>query len=273
MHPAPDPLAGVEQRARRVRRHRAVGAVTRSALAVALVAVGVPAALQAVERPASLQPAAPGPRSVAPFPSPLRPQPTRGHPAPSPTSGQASSYGLDPSDPWPLRSEAGLPFAQADGDAVEAVWEEVHGTGWRFSWLWAEQYGPSQQQEIAFLASRGDRTRWGVVALGVDELLHDAQLAPGTRLLAAVLPGDEAPRLLALAAPDVEVQYSSTGAPRDFRGAPGAADGVGVFPLGPDVAQDRVRALAADGQVVREVAAPNPAEGLVRTAASGAAGA
>lgn len=97
--PSADPLTGIEQRAARIHRTRVARTVAGTALAVALVAVGVPAALGGAAQthrgglatvPSVPVPATPAPRSEAPAPTPA-PKVAASTPAGRPSAAATAS--------------------------------------------------------------------------------------------------------------------------------------------------------------------------------------
>ena len=99
--PSPDPLAGIERRAARMRRNRVAASVAASALAVAAIATAFPLLAGSVGQ----GPDVPRLASTAPSPAPS--------PSPSPVA-TTPAYALDPSSPWPYR---GVP-SQSSGGAT-----------------------------------------------------------------------------------------------------------------------------------------------------------
>ena len=238
VQPSPDPLAGIERRARRLRRNRAAAAVAGSALAVAAVAVAVPAVQDAT---------APGPDRglVATAPPPT-----------TPTAPAASPYALDPARPWAYRGTA---VEQGTLDAFEREYGVARGASdVVLTPLYGEVYEPSRQTVVVFLARVDGTDRWAVMASGEagPELQSDAVLDPGTTALAAALPGDETARLLVVAAPVVDrVEYAPDG--RRFAALTSLADGVAVGPLEGDLTTDAYRVVAPDGSEVFRGPAPD----------------
>ena len=101
--PSADPFAGVEGRARGLRRRRTAASLVGTALAVLVVAGAVP--LLTPDRTA-----APGPTDVATS-------------APAP----ASPYAFDPEQPWPYRGDEAV---RRDGlDAWQRAWAEEEPGG------------------------------------------------------------------------------------------------------------------------------------------------
>ena len=255
--PAVDPLAGIEARAGQLRRRKLAGSVAGTALAVALVAVGVPAAIGS----SSLVPPSPelAATSAAPAPSPsLSPVPR-------------DPFVLDPAQPWELRGDADL----VDEGALAEWYATGHGDDWTVTALWAQVYEPSAQPETAWLAVRGDEVRWGVVQgePGAYRPVADLPVPSRSQALQTVLAGDEAPRLLVLAAPQAaDVLYSLTGAPDTYRPiTPADPDqrGTGLVALeGADLSRDRVQVLQQVGdapRVVAELPVPDPVQAPVES--------
>ena len=249
--PAADPLAGVEQRARRIRRTRAAGAAV--ALVVALAGVAVPAALLRGGGDTA-------PDSVAQEPTPPPP------PLPAPVTGA-----LDPAAPWPYREGRTGP----DDDALAALrdaWRAEHpGSTW--TPLFGQVAESSGRAEVVFVSTGPDGAQWGVQRETSEgaRLAASGDVTPATTALVAALPGDEVARLLVVAAPgSTRLAY----APRGAGDAPLAelADGVGTTALEGDPALDRVRVTGADGGVVHDEPAPDPVSTPTAPAvASGAA--
>lgn len=249
--PAPDPLAGIERRARGIRRTRIATSVAGSALAIAAIALAVPALMPSA-LPDQLPPpvATPGP-SVAPSP------------APSPA---ATALALDPAAPWPYRGD---PEVRVQGDLDAYVVEFAARRGVltddvQLSPLFGQVYEPSGVPELVYVAtvtSSGD-TWWGVVRASESgpEILTDVPLAANTTALPAALPGDEVARLLVVAAPEVGTIEYGPDAASEWAAMTRLADGVAVTPLEGESATDQVRVLAPDGQVVFEGPAPELSE-------------
>ena len=193
--PSPDPLAGIERRARGIRRRRIAASVAGAALAVSAVAVGATA----------LQPAArPGP---APFASP----------------SVAPPYALDPNHPWAYR---GIPMAELGGlpDLAERVWLRAHNAASddvEFSLLYGHLYEPAGQPELVFLVREkaSGQVHWAV-ALGAPDhptLSLDVPVRGTPSVLLGALPGDEAPRLVVVGPPQVtRVEYAPAWLPPEL---------------------------------------------------------
>ena len=273
--PSPDPLAGVEARAARIRRGRVARAVAGTALAVGLVGVGVPLALDHTdvaggEVAATAGPATPAPGTPAPTtPTPASPTPASSAPgraapqtptpaAPSATpfpDAASAAFALDPADPWPFRGDEEQLHALP---AVRDAFAAEHGAGWDLTPLWAQYDEPSGTPTIAWLATRGQAARWGVSQgdeeSGV-ELRHDQVLAPGATALLAALPGDEVGRLLILASPDAQLLYgrgqqalpAGHGVDDGYREPYSGAPGIGIRSLEGDISDDRVQVFRAAG--------------------------
>jgi hypothetical protein len=236
LEPAPDPLAGIERRARSLQRRRVATSVAGTALAVSVLAVGVPAVVTGVV------PDRDGVTATRP-------------PAPSPSS---RPFELDPASPWPYRGTADL--GQRFLETAQREWQVRH-PGSELVPLFGQVDEPSGRSLLVFLgrgdAQAADGLRWGVVTDGEGgpEFVHDVDLFPSDRLgLAVALPGDEAPRLLVVAAPGTTVDYGRAGgSPRPLSVL---ADGVATGPQD-DVDGDYYVVRAPDGSVVKEVGAPD----------------
>ena len=246
--PAPDPLAGIERRAGRMRRNRLAASVAGSVLAVSAVATAIPLLSG---------PTVPDAPPVAV---------TRPTPEPSPVV-TTSSYALDPAAPWAYR---GTPLEELGTGTVETVAREyaaklgVPEDAVTLTPLWGQVDEPSARTELVFVATVGPAARWGLARSSeagpefpVDEPLPQPAVA-----LAAALPGDEVARLVVVAAPTVgELQYGP-----DDAGEPvpmtALAPGVGITPLEGDPATATYRVLDPSGAEllrarVPEVAAPD----------------
>lgn len=223
--PPPDPFAGIEARARGIRRRRAAAAVTGAALAVGAVTLAVPALTG-------------GQRAAAPDRFATS----------GPTAG--TPYALDPARPWAYRGD---PRARVLQEPAAAVWRHVHHvTGGLFALLDGQVYEPSGKAEAVYVATVGGRSWWGVAqeAPGGPRLARDEPLAAGTVALVARLAGDEVPRLLVVSAPGSTVELSSS---RGTLRADGTGRTIPSFPL--EGATARLRVLAADGAVLLDEAA------------------
>ena len=239
--PAPDPLAGIERRAKRIRRNRVAASVAGSALAVAAIALAVP----------TLTPSA-APRPVLPAAStpPASPEPTVAPDALSP-------YALDPADPWPYRGDPTV-RVPADLDAYTIEWAGRRGVltdDVRLTPLFGQVYEPSGAPELVYLATltSSGESWWGVAQAAADGpvLLVDRWLAPGTISLSAALPGDEVARLLVTTSPQAEqIEYGADDA-TEFVPMAAPAPGVGIIALEGDPATDRLRVLVQDAEIFR----------------------
>src|SRR5687767_2819068 len=97
--PSPDPLAGIEARARGIRRRRVATSVAGAALAVAAVALAVPTFVDGASPSRPLPPATPGPSVVA------------------------NDALLDPDHPWAFR---GTPLTDGTLAHFRAEWQVKH---------------------------------------------------------------------------------------------------------------------------------------------------
>lgn len=178
----PDPIAGIEQRARRMQRNRIAVAVVGTALAVSAVVVAVPT-LTSGGSTDSLP-------TVATTPTPE-------------ASTVASPYALDPQMPWNYRGDSSM-YDDGSFATFQRAWANRH-PGSELLPLFGRVAEPSAQFELVFVGrddSRGEM-RWGVVqSSGAGpEFLLDIPLRGGTTALPAALPGDEVARLLVTAPP------------------------------------------------------------------------
>jgi hypothetical protein len=248
--PSPDPLAGIERRAARIRRNRIGASVAGSVLAVAAVASVVPLLQGAASEP---RPDAPPVASAEPS-APASPEPT--------AVVTTSPYALDPGRPWPYR---GTPLDELGSGTVDTIAREYaveHGVPeWsvELTPLWGQVYEPSGQAELVFLASVDGVHRWGVAQGGEagPEFPVDEALPSPAPALPVALPGDEGVgRLIVVAAPEVgEISYGPDAA-SEYAPMVELADGVAITPLEGDPDSDVYRVLDPAGQEV--VSAPAP---------------
>ena len=232
--PSPDPLAGIERRAGRMRRNRVVASVAGAALAVTAVAFGVPALVTDRDRAGGTQFATPSPSA-----------------SPSPSSTRAPDA-LDPAQPWPYRGDSAL-LAGATLEPLRRDWSGRHPDS-VLTPLYGHTYEPSGRPEIVFLSRAADGDRWGVgtTSAGGPAFLVDEPLPADTSVLMATLPGDEAPRLLVLAGPHTgEMSYALDG--KSFHTRVGTDPGVAFIALMGDTSQDAVRVLPFNGDAAHPV--------------------
>ncbi len=236
--PSPDPLLGIERRARRIRRNRVAASVAGSALAVVAIATAVPL-LQSTptSQPAPLASAEPTLVTV-----PTQP------------------YALDPADPWPFRGDASLledGFPEAVAREVAAK-RSVAESAVELTPLFAQVYEPSARPELVWLADVAGDLSWGVAqaAEGGPQLVWDEPLEQPALALAAPLPGDEVARLLVVAAPTTTSEYGPDGA-SEFRPMAELAVGVHITPLDGDAATDVLQVLGERAEQVLRVSAPD----------------
>jgi hypothetical protein len=231
--PAPDPLGGIERRARRMRRNRVAASVAGAALAVSAVAVAVPLLRPGTDNGATQ------------FASQ---QPSLSGPQPSSTSQAAlPATALDPQHPWAYRGDPAV-IAGNELTTLRSEWTTKH-PGTTLAPLFGHVYEPSAQTEIVFV-STGDTNRWGVATSseGGWSFLVDEPLAPAATVLMTALPGDEVQRLLILAGPTTgQISYAADGT--TFRDYPGVDVGVVFVPLEGDTSRAVVRVLDGDGDL------------------------
>lgn len=124
----------------------------------------------------------------------------------SPEASTADRWALDPAAPWALRGDASL-LGDGTRETFAREWAARHGGDGSdvvLTPLLVQRYEPSGAVEAVFVARKGSGPwHWGVVASSESgpEFAQDAPLRDGTRALVATLRGDEAERLLVVAAP------------------------------------------------------------------------
>ena len=234
LSPAADPLHGIEQRARRMRRNRIAASVAGTALTVAALAIGATAVLPDRGDGDSTQYASPQPSASA---------------QPSPTLSAAA---LDPQHPWAYRGDSSL-LGNGTLDTIRREWAVKH-PGTTLTPLYGYVYEPSATTEIVFVSTSQGSDRWGIAKSTESgpEFVVDQALAYGATVLMAALPGDEVPRLLVLAAPSTgDIAYAADGLA--FQSVPMPEAGVGFHALEGDTSRDAVRVLDGDGNLDKPV--------------------
>lgn len=237
---SPDPLAGIEGRARRIRRRRGLGAVAGAAVAVAAVALVVPAVVT-----------------------------DRGTTAPdrlasaSPTGWTSHPSVLDPAKPWPVRGDEQL-LADGTLDSVAREWSRRH-PGSVLTPLFVQVWEPSAQTEIAFVASDDGVLRVGWVVDGESgpEFVQEETALPDAAYQFALAGDEGVTRLYVIAAPDSKIAYAADGVTYQditltsttHEDGPSAStttnrSGFGITAV--ETAGARVRVTASDGTVVYE---------------------
>lgn len=223
--PSPDPLAGIERRAKRIQRNRIGAAVAASALAVSAIAVAVPALQSATS-------SGPNVPNVAASPT-AEPEST------------ATTYPLDPQAPWAYRGADLELLGPGTLDTIEREFGIRHGTNdVELTPLFGQVWEPSGKFELVFLASVDGEYRWGISESPNEagpEFLWDELLADGQDSLAAALPGDEVARLLVVAAPEASALDYGPDDASEFMPMAELADGVATIALEGDPATDRFR--------------------------------
>jgi hypothetical protein len=240
--PSADPLAGIERRAKRIRRNRVGAAVAASALAVSAIAVAVPALQSATSSGPDLPRVGTAPASLEP-------------------TATTSPYALDPANPWTYRGDDLELLGPGTLNEIERQFGIRHGTNdVALTPLSGQVWEPSQKFELFFLADVAGELRWGISETPNDagpEFLLDEPLAEPVIALAAALGGDEVGRLYVVAAPGTALEYAPDG--EAFAAMTALEDGVGVEPLEGDPATDRYRVLDPSGEEITSGPAPDAA--------------
>ena len=236
--PAPDPLAGIERRAKRIQRTRIGAAVAASALAVSAIAVAVPALQNATSSGPDVPPFATAPAS--------------------PTPAADSPYVLDPDAPWTYRGDDLELLGPGTLATIEVELAGKRGASdVELTPLWGQVYEPSQQFTLVYLAEVDGELRWGVSQTPTEsgpEFLVDEALPDPAYALAAALPGDEVGRLVVVAAPQTTLEYGPDGA-SGFTEMFELENGVGTIALEGDPTTDSYRVLV-DGRELHRDSAP-----------------
>ena len=232
---APDPLTGIERRAKRMRRNRVAASMAGSALVVAAIGIAVP----------SLLPDRGGRSQVAATPTPT----TSIEPSPSATHTFGPNE-LDPAHPWAYRGDTTV-IAGNELVTLRSEWATKH-PGASLTPLFGQVYEPSAKPEIVFVSTVDGEYLWGYATSseGGWDFPFEAGLVPGTTVLMAPLPGDEVARLLILAAPATgQIEYAKDG--ETFAAVAGVFEtpGVAYVPLEGDTSRDAVRVLDGDGDL------------------------
>lgn len=249
--PAADPLLGIERRAKQIRRNRVAASLTGTALAVAAIAVAVPALT-----PSQMRTVAPPASSTSPAPSA----------EPAPASPAAFSF----EDPWTYRGGRDV-IANGNAETFTREWAASRGVGEDevdVVPLYGEVYEPSGAAQVVYAARvRGTEDQeYGLVVAteGGPEFVASQPLTRTTTVMVLPAPGDEVPRLLVVAAPDTRrLEYAPDGeAFRELAQSTLYDDvqGTGVTPLEGDLSADAVRVTYADGGS-ETVAVPDPEGG------------
>lgn len=249
---SPDLLAGVERRARRMRRQKVTASVVGSALSVAALGLGGPTLVSSLTEggSGSLDQATTAPR---PEPAPVLPQTVTPQPP--------EFFALDPANPWPYR---GVPIEELGDGTVETVRVEyaarrgVDLADVALSPLYGQVDELSAEVELFFVAQVEGTPAWGVARSSESglEFPVDLPLDPSTLALPAALPGEAVSRLVVVASPEVvAIDYAPDGTTWLAMSEP--ARGVGLVALDGDPAADRLRVLGPAGERVFDGAAPD----------------
>lgn len=188
--PTPNPLAGIERRAGRMRRNRIAASVAGSMLAAALVAAVFPAIQVSLMSQPDVPPVA---SSTAPEPSPLASRPINAVDWPSTPldPAQHDDYVAE----WATTRER--PGSPVEGEVLYSGRTPVGRQVFAFQ-LWF----PGEPANLHVMVSDDA----GPLPLG------DTLAAPGLDLVQAIIPGEEFPYVLVLPRPGVdEVRYAADG--------------------------------------------------------------
>ncbi|MCU1602856.1 MAG: hypothetical protein JWO22_3565 [Frankiales bacterium] len=213
--PAPDPLGGIENRARGLRRRRIVSSVSGAAAVVVAVAVAVPLLVSGSGSTAVRQP---------------------GDPSPTP-----DSVALDPQAPWAVRGEQIEPHLLDDCECSPLY---VRKTSPDLA-----------DYQVYGISTSSTRPGLATIPTSVGNLVkHTPAVTPLPDDL-RVLTWVEPQRLIVVAAPDALVEYSSEGNGfQQISDVGQAPKGVGIVPIAAEDPNDSIRVTEADGTVVTEPA-------------------
>lgn len=247
--PPADPLAGIERRAGRIRRSRVATAVTGTALAVAVLAVAVPAGIgQLSSSPTNGGFAGGG----LPTPPPPTVIPTlSAQPPPNPPTNL-----LD----WPARGALESAEDRALEAEVSRQWAAKHGAGSAGNKLWEAALPGGGAAGVWQMWNWGSRTAYTVVGQrlpdGLTFIVRDEVTPKGVKEISSVLQGGAFPHVVVLGPPTTgQVRYAADG--RHFRAVEQlqgfvGGDGWAVFDrTGPAIdqkASDLVELLDGDGR-------------------------
>ncbi|TAL25866.1 MAG: hypothetical protein EPN99_01025, partial [Frankiales bacterium] len=244
--PSPDPLAGIERRAQRIRRTRIGAAVAASALAVSAIAVAVPVLQDATSSGPDVPPFATAPAS--------------------PTPAAASPFALNPLDPWMYRGADLDLLGPGTLKTIETDLGVNYGAASvELTPLFGQVWEPSGKFELFFLADVEMRDGVSQYFWGISETPNDAgpefllveQLDEPAMALAAALPGDEGGRLLAVADPGVGgINYSPDGTPEAVSAMQELFPGVATVFIGAGSATDLLSVVDPSGQEIHRSAVP-----------------
>ncbi|MCW2607475.1 MAG: hypothetical protein JWO60_2168 [Frankiales bacterium] len=241
--PPVDPVPGVERRVRALRRRRTGAALVGTALAVLAVAAAVP--LLSPDRSA-----APDPSDQATS-APSTP--------PSPSASASDPLALAPDAPWAYRGDVALRAQQA---SLSQSWTARHPGTTSVVPLFGRVWEPSGRPEVVLLARGTGGDSWGVVTSSEAgwRVLFEQELPSTARALVAALPGDEADRVLVVAAPEADpLVYEPRAAAGRQVPLAALAPGVATGPLEQgDVPDDGIASMAR-GEVAFRAAVPDVA--------------
>lgn len=234
--PAPDPLGGIERRAKRMRRNRLAASVAGAAMTVAAIAVAVPSLVpDRGGNGSTFATTRPSPSSLASF-------------SPAPQQSAGTDISFDPQHPWAFRGDRTV-LDNGNLETFQADFATRHADMTLYP-LYGHVYEPSQRPEVVFVATGGGAPRWGVVTTSESgpDFLVDEPVTEFATALMTVLPGDEVRRLLVVASPRTgQIEYATNGV--DFKAVSGPAPGIGFVPLEGDTTNDQVRVLGGDGAI------------------------
>lgn len=243
LEPSPDPLAGIERRARSIQRRRVAASVAGTALAVSVLAVAVPAVLTGPTQDRDDVVTATQPPTLTP-------------PAPPTSVADRPGNALD----WPSR-----PLTAEDDTALREWATTQRSTATPRGEVLHRAATPLGDEVVAYqLWLPGERAHTVVAQSGEGGpvVLRSSEAVPGQTTVDAVVAGGETPYVLVVGQPGTtQVQYAADG--DSFADVP-TADRAALFArTGPDgPAPDRIRLLGPDGQPTRPASIwAGPAEG------------
>ncbi|MCU1621965.1 MAG: hypothetical protein JWL79_810 [Frankiales bacterium] len=221
VEPAPDPLGGIESRARGLRRRRVLTSVSGAAAVVVAVAVAVPLLVSGSDT-ATRQPG--------------------GTSTPSPTVAAVTDGALfDPTNPWAPRGDVAKRVVTDQCTSCVALFTDVVAGR-------AETFSLEHKPDGTYVLAH-DRYADATATI----VRHEEQPLPTDlhSLAWALQPDDSQGRLVVVAAPDALVEYAGDGSSyQQISDVGQAPKGIGLVPIEAEAPTDTIRVTEAAGSVV-----------------------